>query len=325
MMSRVTGTYGAHPRGPRAADVVVFGSANVDLVLPVARVPGPGETVLALGSRRLPGGKGANQAVAAARAGARTALVGAVGSDPEAALVRSVLAAAGVDVSLLRTSDQPTGLAVVAVAADADNAIVVVPGANATVEDLTAADRDALAAARVLLAQLETPLAGFCRAAAVVRRHGGLVVLNAAPSLPLPAGTWSCVDVLVVNEHEAADLLGPAAPAAPAADPVRTLDGLLRLAPAAVLTLGAAGACYAARDGTRLAVPAPPVDAVDTTAAGDTFCGVLAAALAGGRPVAAALRRATAAAALCVQQPGAIPSIPSAERIDAYQREVFPH
>lgn len=301
-------------------DVVVFGSANIDLVFTVSRPPRPGETVLAEGSRRVPGGKGANQAVAAARSGAATAFIGAVGPDPEADMVRAALSDAGVDLSALRTSDQPTGLAVVTVCADAENSILVAAGANATVEALTAADHEVLRGAHVLLAQLETPLGGFLHAAARVHRRGGLVLLNAAPFRPLPEELWASVDLLIVNEHEAADLVGGHA----GDDPGRMLDGLLRLAPGVVLTLGANGARYAARDGTRISIPAPNVDAVDTTAAGDTFCGVLAGAIAEGRPVAEAMRRAAAAAALCVQRPGAIPSIPSRPQIDAYCQQVYP-
>ena len=188
--------------------VVVLGSANGDIVLTMPRLPAPGETVLAGGTARVPGGKGANQAVASARAGAHTTMLGALGGDAEAATLRAALAGAGVDVASLRTSPEPTGLAVVMVDDTGQNSIVVAPGANATITSLSADERETLGAADVLLCQLEVPLSAVTEAAAAARAAGAQVVVNAAPSQPLPDALWSLIDVLVVNEHEAADLVG---------------------------------------------------------------------------------------------------------------------
>lgn len=290
-----------------SGDVLVLGSANADLVLRVEAIPGPGQTVLATGSDRVPGGKGANQAVAAARAGVPTAFLGAVGTDADSALLRDALARAGVRLDLLRADpDAATGLAVVLVDRAGENSIVVVPGANARLRDLRPPELAAVRAASVLLAQLEVPVPVLIEAATAAR---GTVVLNAAPSRPLPDELWSEVDLLVVNEHEAADLSGHAEPAAAA-------RALLARVPRVVVTTGATGCRYADRDGAALAVPAPAARVVDTTGAGDTFCGVLAAELARDRPVLDALRRACAAASLAVESAGAVPSIPAAAATD---------
>lgn len=292
----------------RSGSVVVLGSANVDLVLEVDRLPSPGETRLAAGIRRTPGGKGANQAVAAARAGASASFIGAVGADPEAELVRAALRGAGVE-CMLRTVDHPTGLAVVLLDPVGQNSIVVAAGANASVTDLTGAEQDAVAGADVLLCQLEVPVAAITAAAP----HARLLVLNAAPAGAIPDGLWAEIGVLVVNESEAADLTG-------LADPDKVLAELLQRVPRVIVTLGAAGAAYAERGTAALRVSAPEVSAVDTTAAGDTFCGTLAAGLAAELPLEAALRRAVVAGSLAVQRSGAIDSIPGRAEIDAALR-----
>jgi ribokinase len=289
----------------RSGRVTVLGSCNLDLVLPVARIPGPGETVLAAGLSRVPGGKGANQAVAAARAGADCRIVGAVGRDDAGRLLRSALVESTVDVSRLRELDVPTGLAVVTVAADGENAIVVAAGANAELAPLLAADLASIAAAAVLLVQLEVPLAAVRAGAVAARRAGALVLLNAAPARPLPADLLELVDLLVVNEHEAAALAE-----LPGADPDQAALRLVRAVPAVVVTLGAAGSLYRTASGVTERVAAVPARVVDTTGAGDTFCGVLAAELAAGRPVGSAIRWASAAASLAVETAGAVPSIP---------------
>ncbi|WP_432938140.1 ribokinase [Kribbella sp. CA-253562] len=290
------------------ADVVVVGSANVDLVLPVQRIPRPGETVLASGLTRGPGGKGANQAVASARAGASTAFVAALGADDGGALLREALD--GVDLSLVQTVDEPTGTAIITVDADGENAITVAPSANATL-GLTPEARSALGEAKIVLSQLEIPF-GTVQAAAEASRY---FILNAAPAAELSDELLGHVDLLVVNETEAEAVAGA------------KLSALLDRVPAVVVTLGAEGAVILTRSADEVRIPAVRVEVVDTTAAGDTFCGVLAATLAATSTTASdltnAVRRATVAASLSVQTAGAIPSVPHGDVIDARCAEVY--
>lgn len=289
--------------------VVVVGSANLDVVARVPRIPGPGETLLATSVSRGGGGKGANQAVAAARAGgAPTWFVGQVGDDADGALLRRSLADAGVALDALGTSTEPTGTALISVSDDGENAIVVVGGANAAFTALADAQRERVEAADVVLAQLEIPVATVL-AAARARRPGARFVLNAAPSQPLPDELMSEVDVLVVNEHELADL----SDGAPLPEAVA---GMSARVPALVVTLGARGS-LASEHGVTTEVAAVPVDPVDTTGAGDTFCGVLAARLAAGDDLAEAAKWGSAAAALAVQRPGAQEAVPSADEVAA--------
>ena len=279
--------------------MVVVGSANLDVTLQVPAIPHPGQTVLSQGTRRGPGGKGANQAIAAARMGARTAFVGRIGQDDGGAVLQAELAEAGVDLSGLQEASLPTGTAYVVVADDGENAIVVDPGANGGFDRLLESELAAVGAARVLLCQLEIPLDTVAAAAASAR----LTVLNAAPARPLPAELLDLVDVLVVNEHEALVVGGGAGTAEEAA--------LLERVPAVVVTLGAEGALVLTR-GERRHVPGLPARAVvDTTGAGDTFCGALAAALAGGADPIAATELGCAAASLSVERPGAARSAPT--------------
>jgi ribokinase len=296
--------------------VVVVGSANVDLVVDVPRHPAGGETILGGDLRRTPGGKGANQAVAAARAGgADTTFVGALGRDDSAELLLASLAGAGVRTDLLERLAAPTGTALITVSPDGENAIVVAPGANSHVE-IGASQADRIAAADVVLAQLEIPLDTVV-AAARARRDGALFVLNAAPSSELPDELWEQLDVLVVNEHEAEDLVG----GAPSAEPEALAGALLERVPAVVITLGAQGSLVAERNVPAVRVPAAQVKAVDTTGAGDTYCGVLAAALArsgsAGTDLVGAARLAGAAGALAVTRPGAQDAVPDAADVVA--------
>jgi ribokinase len=294
------------------AAVIVLGSANVDMVFSVERFPSPGETVLATGQARHAGGKGLNQAVAAARAGVPTAFSGAVGSDDGGRFLAETMAAAGLDVSLLRRVEEPTGTALIAVDAGGENAIVVAAGANATMIRLTADDAAAIERAQALVLQLETTLTIVAEAARVGREAGTRVILNAAPAQPLDAAVLDVVDVLVVNEHEARLVAG--------ADEGTGLEEvgrkLAQAVPVVVVTLGERGAVWFGADGEG-SVPAPHADVVDTTGAGDAFTGVLAAGLADGVSWPEAVRRGVVAGAIAVESPGAVPSIPTRSQIDA--------
>jgi ribokinase len=265
-----------------------------------------------------PGGKGANQALAASCAGARVALAGAVGRDAMADVALALVRAAGVDVAGVARVDAPTGLALIHVDAQGRNAITIVPGANATVRAAMLADRD-LDGRTTLLLQLEVPLDEVTRAARRADARGALVVLNAAPAAALPADLLDAVDVLVVNEHEAATVArGAALPADPAAFCAAAAD---RHALAAIVTLGADG--LVAADATRrFRLPAARVEVVDTTAAGDAFVGALAAALDRGDDLADALAEGSAAGSFACTLAGAQPSIAPREKWRAVAREI---
>jgi ribokinase len=279
--------------------VVVVGSANADLVVTVPRRPAAGETVLGADVATSPGGKGANVAVAAARAGAAVSMVGRVGDDEHGAMLRTALAGARVDVWALRTSTEPTGLALVLLTPDGENSIVVAPGANAR---LTTSDVDValaeLGPGDVLVAQLEVPMEVVEHAATGAAAAGARAVVNFSPVRPLGSRLLRSADPVVVNEHEARELVGAIA----AADLARGLLGLG--AASAVVTLGARGAVLADAAGVRH-VAAPAVDVVDTTGAGDAFLGALAAGLARGADLDAAVQAAVRAGAEAVGRPGA--------------------
>lgn len=294
--------------------VTVLGSANMDLVVTVDRVPGLGETVTGTTFNTVPGGKGANQALAAARAGAFVRFLGAVGGDPYGAQLRDLLTAEGIDVSGLVTAEAPTGTAHIVVERGGGNTIVVVPGANGTVTALTDVHRAAIEDADVLLLQLELPLAVVTEAAVFARSVGVRTVLTPAPVVPLPAELLAAVDLLVPNEHEAVLLGEPPYPEAGDAAAARPSG----LAGDMVVTRGASGAEYVGRDGLLVEVPAFAVEAVDTTAAGDTFAGALAVAQASGVGIGPAMRWACAAAALSVQRFGASTSMPYRAEIDTF-------
>ncbi|MFE2329601.1 ribokinase [Streptomyces sp. NPDC059385] len=290
--------------------IAVLGSTNMDLVAYVPKAPRLGETVTGRSFRTVPGGKGANQAVAAARSGGEVVMIGAVGADEFGVRLRSALASAGVETAGLRTVEGASGTAHITVDDEGGNSIIVIPGANALVTGLEAGDEARIAGAGSLLLQLELPLSAVLAGALCARAHGVRTVLTPAPAQPLPAELLAAVDLLVPNEHEAAALTG-------LTDPVQAAGALLDDVPEVVITLGAAGSLYAARGREPLTVPAPRVRAVDTTAAGDTFVGALAVALGEGRPVPEALRWASHAAALSVQRPGAQDSMPTRAETDA--------
>lgn len=298
-----------------ASSVAVLGSANMDLVVRVASAVRPGETVSGSSFATGPGGKGLNQAVAAARAGADVRFLGAVGADEFGGRLRGFLLAEGIDASGLVPSAEPTGIAAITVTDDGENAIVVVAGANGD-DRLSDSDRAAIAGAGYLVVQLERPVVLVLEAMRWARGHGVTTVLTPAP---VPEShideLVSLSDILLVNEHEAAALSGDA----DAAGAARVLS---RAAGTVVVTLGAAGALVA-RDGEVAAtVAARPVAAVDTTGAGDTFAGVLIAWLAAGATFHSSLEAASAAAALTVTRPGAAASMPRrADILTALQGE----
>ncbi len=294
--------------------IVVVGSSNTDLVVPAPRLPAAGETVLGGDLMLAAGGKGANQAVAAARLGGHVTFVACIGTDMFGQGALSTLRTEGLDLGCVRqTEDAPSGVALIVVDAAGHNLIAVAPGANSRLrpEDVAAAQR-AIAGASVVLLQLETPLETVLAAAQAGRQAGALVVLNPAPAQPLPDALYRAVDVLTPNETEAALLTGESTPDAAA-------NALLQRGPRIVLvTLGEAGVLEAEAGHPLRRLPAFPVAAVDTTAAGDAFCGALAVALARGLGLAGAVRYAQAAAALSVTRRGAQPSLPRAAEVDAF-------
>ena len=289
--------------------VLVFGSANADLVFAVPDLPAPGVTVLGEGVRSFPGGKGANQAVAAARDGATTLFAGCVGRDGFADVATAALRDAGVDLARLAVMDAPTGCASICVDRAGRNQIAVAPGANLMARAAQVEDA-ALAPSTVVLLQMEVPAEEI---AALVRRakaRGARVVLNLAPPGELALDTLRAIDLLVVNEHEAAVL----AARLDCGDGAVALRGALGVAVA--VTMGEAGAVAATASG-EVAVPAFRVVPVDTTGAGDCWCGVLCAALDRGLTLDAAMRRASAAAAIAVTRPGAASAMPAAAETEA--------
>ncbi|WP_181795728.1 ribokinase [Streptomyces sp. WELS2] len=290
--------------------IVVLGSTNMDLVTYVDEAPRRGETVTGREFRTVPGGKGANQAIAAARAGATVSMIGAVGTDAYGVRLRDTLEHSGVDTDFLRTVEGPSGTAHIVVDAEGGNAIVVVPGANGTVDHLSPGDEGVIATADALLLQLEIPLPAVVAGARAARRRGVRTVLTPSPVQPLPPELPEAIDLLVPNEYEAVTLTGRT-------DPREAAAALLELVPEVVVTLGATGCLYLARGTEPLVVPAPRVTAVDSTGAGDTFVGALAVALAEEKPVREALTWAAAAAAISVQRAGASASMPYRPEIEA--------
>jgi ribokinase len=294
-----------------APEITVVGSANLDLVVDVDHVPLVGETILGGDLRRIPGGKGANQAVAAARLGRDVAMVGRVGDDEGGSILRDALARDGIDTTaLLTTTESPNGVALIAVQADGDNAIVVSPGANArlTAEDIAAAG-PLIADAAVVLLQLEVPVATV---AAAARAAGGTVILNPAPASPLPDDLIADIDVLVPNQTELALLTEHEGNV--------DVDVAVRLArslgvSAVVVTLGADGAIVVTATGN-VHVPAPVVVPVDTTAAGDSFCAALADGLVRGETLEGAARWAVRVGAATTLRRGAQPSLPTTDEVD---------
>ena len=289
-----------------SSTVLVAGSANLDFVVRAAHVPAPGETVLGREFRTFPGGKGANQAVACARAGAApTQMLLALGADDFAKPIEASLNDAGVLLHAVRDAQLPTGTAFICLSDDAENAITVAPGANMA---LLPQHLPALDGVQWLLLQLESPLASVQAYATAARAAGVKVALNAAPAQVLPAELLAQLDMLIVNEGEL-DVV--------ACNPPDLASGLARLdVPCVIVTLGARGS-LARIDGQILVQPAFSISPLDTTAAGDTFCGTLVALLARDEPLQQALLAASAASALACTRLGAQSSIPEHAEVQA--------
>ena len=284
-------------------DVVVVGSANLDLVANLDHLPTPGETLIAIGYAEYPGGKGVNQAVACARMGAKTAFVGCVGNDDAGTLLRSVLEGEGIDTSHLRTVSVPTGRAFINVDSHGENAIVVVAGANAHVG---VQDNFFIPRSRVVLAQLEVPLETIEVAFSQAKDNGAITVLNPAPARDIPQTLLSLANVLVPNETESAAIGGT--------------QQLLNLGVATVVTtLGADGASIDTSTSTTHIAP-HKVTPIDTVGAGDAFIGATCAELSRGASIEDAARMGAIAGALATTVKGAVPSLPTRQAVLAAQK-----
>jgi ribokinase len=303
-------------------DVIVLGSLNMDLVVRTEHIPRPGETVHGEDFVTIPGGKGANQAAAIARLGARVEMIGRVGGDAFGRVLRENMAGMGVGVDyVIEDAGAPSGIAMIEVDAHGENTIVVAPGANGrvTLDDVRAA-ADLFARARYLVMQFEIPLDTVRGAITLAREMNLPVILNPAPAYPLNADFVQGVHYLVVNETEAQTLTGLPVDSIDAAcvagDALRAMD-----VPVVIVTLGAQGALLVTEQGAEH-VPARAVKVVDTTAAGDAFVGGLTAALLEGYTLPDAVRYATCAGTLATTVLGAQTSLPSREQVQAFYREV---
>lgn len=294
--------------------ITVVGSINLDLIASVDRLPGPGETLRSDGFRTAPGGKGANQALAAARAGGEVRMIGAVGKDSFAGEALACLEEGKVQLGGVRHAAAATGIALIFVDAKGENVIVVAPGANDTVlpGDLAKAR---FTKGEVVLLQHEIPLATVEATISAVAEAGGTSVLNTAPFRADAAKLLPMADYVVANETEF-DLYSDALKLEGADRRARMMKFVEKTGRTVVVTLGAEGVIAASQEGA-LSVPALPVTPVDTVGAGDTFCGYLGAGLAAGLPLEQALRRAAAAGSLACLKPGAQPAIPHGKDVDA--------
>ncbi len=298
--------------------ILVFGSINMDIVVPVPTLPKPGETVLSPSYLTAPGGKGANQAVAAARAGGDVVMVGCVGRDTYGDDLLEIISAEGVDSRHIEPVDLPTGIAIVTVADDGENQIIACSGANGAVAD-AAVSNDLLGTCSTLLLTLEVPIREVFTLAPRAKQAGKRVILNTAPAGPIMPET---VDVLIANETEAVQIaheigLDAAEPTA-IAGRLAAVHGVTT-----IITLGAQGA-VAVTPGGAWRVGTVPITPKDTTGAGDAFCGVLAASLDRGDDLMKALRRASVAGSLACLTMGAMPALPRQDDIDARLAELAP-
>lgn len=305
---------------PEQPEIVVIGSLNADLVQKVERLPKPGETIIGGSLETFSGGKGANQAYAAGRMGARVQMIGQVGRDGLASLLMESLRFAGVNTASVGVADTSTGSAVILVLPGGENVIVIAAGANATVTPSLAVERlSGLRAGAYVLSQLEVPLEAVDASLAAAKKHGATTILDPAPARPLPRAMLCNVDFLTPNETETQTLLGEPDLAL---DSNSAIEGAARrvldLGPrTAVLKLGSRGCLIATEEGS-VRVPGFHVEAVDTTAAGDVFNGAFATALAEGRTVSRAAEFANAAAALSVTRPGAQNSVPTRDEVECF-------
>jgi len=290
--------------------IAVLGSANLDFVVTQPRLAKPGETIFGHDFVTVPGGKGLNQAVAAARAGGDVTFLGAVGADDAGRVLRECLAGEGIDLAGLLEVPGPTGTAHIAVVDDGENSIVVVPGANAAVTELDDTTRSHIAGAAALVLQLERPLELVAEALAFARASGVRTVLTPAPARPLTAEMLALVDILVPNAGEACELAG-------VDDELAAARALSLQAATVIMTRGEHGSVIARAGEIVAEVPARKVTPVDTTAAGDTFVGALVARLVAGDELEGAVGTATVAASIAVTRPGATSSIPTWDEVAA--------
>ena len=301
--------------------IVVFGSVNIDLVVPVERLPRPGETVLGPHYTLVPGGKGANQALAAARAGGAVHMIGRVGRDSFADLALAELKAAGIDLSSLERDELPTGCALIPVDRQGGNLIIVASGANRAAAERQVADA-LLGPQTVVMLQMEVPLTENWRLVERAKHRGARIVLNCAPAAPVPRATLAAVDWLVVNESEA-ELL--ARDLSLSAADARSAGAAIAKAAATtvIVTLGGEGAiAFAGADAWTIGTL--PITPVDTTAAGDAFVGAFAAAMDAGADLPTALHRASVAGGLACTVAGAQPSLPTRAAIESRLRDLAP-
>lgn len=302
--------------------ILVIGSSNTDLIANVDRFPAAGETVQGKFFLQAMGGKGANQALAAHRLGGDVAFVTCLGNDPNGKNAMTYYRQEGLDVKFSRVVENvPTGTAMILVNAQGENCIVITPGANheltpACVEEI----EDEIASASMIVLQMEIPFETVQRACELAVKSGTRIVLNVAPARKIDASLLKLVDILIVNETEI-ELISGMTVAQSGEEEV--IDSLLTMgAKTVILTLGAKG-CIVKSKEKNVSVPAFRVKPIDTTAAGDTFCGALVAQLSKGSDLVAAVKFATAAAAICVTRIGAQPSIPTLEEVNQFLREAF--
>lgn len=307
----------AQPPLPKRKIVTVVGSVNLDLVVRTAHLPKPGQTILGHDLHRVPGGKGGNQAVAAARLGAVVRMIGRLGDDPSSQLLRQQLEANGVDSEdIAESKDVISGAAIIAVEDSGQNTIIVLPGANAQLnaEDIRRSERG-IATSDLLLVQLETPQAPVDTALRIAKSSRVFSVLNAAPVPDTLSFDLGLTDLLCVNETEGAHLAG-----VPVGNPDEAGHAAKILkqkgAPRVVITLGSQGAVGIDVDGSLHYAPAFPVQAIDATAAGDAFVAALGLAMVQGATLPEAMRRGNAAGGLAASRSGAQPSLPTAEELE---------